>query len=186
MNALISHIWALFVCGIFPATTLFPNISKKWDLVNILLRLTLTLLYLYSQILRPSLIQEEAVKSKTYEVTKVLVRVAVVAYGFVVLIFTSCYCRSFSRFCLRRRKLSTFTLALGCTYCLCCTIVFARSFNGKSGFRFTALAFYLALSGCVLVICLKIALIGHFKRQVIMIIKNYLQKIVKKKKILQS
>jgi hypothetical protein len=164
MDAVAALVWALVVCGVFPPSSASPNFSKRADFLNIIVRLVLSLLYFYSQVLRPSIVQKD-VTSKTYAVTKVLVRVVVVAYGLAVLFFTTCRNGNTPRsFSVRAR--SPFSLLLGYSFCAFSALVFAQTFNWNEIYRISALIFYLATSGCVLLLCLQMVLIQYFTQQV--------------------
>jgi hypothetical protein len=94
----------------------------------------------------------------------VLVRVVVVAYGLAVLFFSTYRNGKTPRsFSVRAR--SPFSLLLGYSFCAFSALVFAQTFNWNEIFRISALTFYLATSGCVLLLCLRMAFIQYFTQQ---------------------
>jgi len=166
MDAVAALVWALVVCGVFPPSSASPNFSKRVDFINCILHLVVSLIYFYTQVLKPSVVQKD-VSSKTYAVTKVLVRVLVVAYGLAVLFFATCRKRKTPRsFSQSLRAHSPFPLFLGYSFCGFSTLVFTQTFNWNEIFRISALTFYLATSGCVLLLCLQMVLIQYFTQQV--------------------
>lgn len=59
MDAVAAIVWALVFCGMFPPSSASPYFTKRLDFLNIILRLVFSLLYFYTQVLKPSSVQKD-------------------------------------------------------------------------------------------------------------------------------
>jgi len=155
--------WPLVLCGICPPSAITYHFKRFFDISNVILRLSLTIMYAYSELLSPSKI---GLNSKTILVYLVLMRGALIAHFLAVLIGMSSFGRSMSD--VSNLKIKSLLPLLTATLYSINMIFYVFLWN--TTIKVPLLFFYFSLTGCVFVISFQTLLFSVYFHQVLLIL----------------